>query len=344
MASSKRILIRVDGSHSIGLGHVYRMRTLAENLSEKKYTVHFLTRPYTSGADILGQSGFELLYQIDKTALVETAVLEEYQPDLIVLDILSTPANQLTDLRERTTARVLSFDDTGAGLQQSDGVINALVFCWGQYEPDNCRAKLYEGPDYLIIRPLPTERWQPKRDIGGMMKVFLAFGGTDDHRVSGRMIAALNDLASPLHVTVNLGPAAQADTVLQAAAKTSPHRVEVLHATPDLWQQMLFADLVICGGGIMLYEAAALGVPSAGIATERHEIGNLEFAAKCGFTANLGWESTLDFPEAANNIYRLLKDSNALALMADRALKTVDGQGLDRCVDIAGDLLANAAE
>jgi UDP-2,4-diacetamido-2,4,6-trideoxy-beta-L-altropyranose hydrolase len=336
----KNILIRVDGSHTIGLGHIYRMKSLAEKLIALGFRVSFVTRPDTVGATILQKAEFEIFFQIEDDTLISSKIFQKLSPNLIVFDILSTNSKQLSELREMSTSPLLAFDDTGAGLKQADCVINALVFSWDQYKANACNATLYEGPTYLILQPLPSRRWEQKINLKRGNNIFLAFGGTDDHHVTQRMLEALNKIELNLNIFINLGPGTESDVIKETAITGSPHNIAVVHSEPDLFTRFLETDLVICGGGIMLFELAALGVPSAAIATERHEIYNIKYAANSGFTQALGWEGDMDFTNAAIEISNLLVENKTRRQMSRRGLETVDGGGLDRCAAIVSELAA----
>lgn len=336
----KHILIRVDGSHTIGLGHIYRMKSLAEKLLALRFRVTFVTRPDTVGAKILQKAEFEIFFQIEDDWLISPTVFQKFSSDLIILDILATDPKQLSELREISGSPLVSFDDTGAGLKHADCVINALVFTWGQYEANACNATLYEGPTYLILQPLPRKRWEYEISSGQEKNIFMAFGGTDDHDVTQRMLEALNGIEFILNIFINLGPGSEFDPIAEAAITGSPHNIEILHSEPDLFARFLETDLVICGGGIMLFELAALGVPSAAVATERHEISNINFATNSGFTRALGWEGDMNFDDAAVEISNLLVDNETRRQMSRRGLEIVDGGGLNRCAAIVSELAA----
>lgn len=342
VASAPRVVIRADGSHRIGLGHVYRMRALAQSLAGLGATVKFATLADTEGQALLAATGFEVAaFASPAGSLIPPELLDAFRPDVVVLDILDTDAELLAALRQATPARVIAFDDTAAGLRLADVVINALVFSWGRHDPAACRARLYEGPNYLILQDRARElAAQPHPQPERAESLVLSFGGSDDHQVTGRVLAALSQVGRRLAIQVNLGPGARPDPLLEEAVAASSHAVAIRRAAPSLLDLFRQADLVVCGGGVTVFELAALGTPSAAVATEAHEVANLEFARREGFAHFLGWAGDMDFDAAGAEIGRLLDDPAARRRMARQGPATVDGEGLARCAAIVAAMAA----
>lgn len=331
MANETRILVYVNGSHKIGLGHIVRMDVLARYLSTIGLTPVFLTTAETKGCEILEAAGWPVYASPEGDPFIPAAVLDAVDPQLIILDVLTTDARQLADLRKRTSARIVSFDDTSGGLHVADAVINSLVFSKGRYDPSTCRGALYEGPEYLIFSENLSATEPPHKIRENANRVLLAFGGTDDHAIAGRLVTALNLVDGPLYIRISRGPGTRPDETLEAAISASSHSVSIFQSPDNLFEKFVAADLVVCAGGMMLFELAALGVPSAAIAAEKHEVENITFGEAAGFTAYLGWQRDLDFTVAANRLRGLLQKPDERTRMAVAGKACVDGEGLQRC-------------
>lgn len=333
--AGRRILIRVDGDHAIGLGHIYRMRALAQALVAEGAEVRVLTLAGTVGATLLRDAGLtveELPRSDDHESL--RRLVSVWRPAVVVIDTLETTDDTLAALRPENGALV-TIDDVGAGLRLADAVINPIVFHWGRYRAEECRARLFEGPAYMMLQPEARERAAHDPAIPPRAeRLLLTFGGTDTRNVTERVLEAVNRLDGPLTLRVNLGPGAAPSPRFDAAAAKTPHRLTVMRGCPSLIAEFAAADLVLCAGGVMLYEVAALGVPAAAVATEDHETTNIAYWAARGTAVPLGHHAALDPGRVAEEVGRLLNDQPARRAMSMRGRALVDGRGLARCVAV----------
>lgn len=324
-----RVLIRADGTHSLGMGHAYRMRGLALALAARGHAVTIATLPGTPGADLFAAAG--LACGDDDLALAAPA-------DLVVIDRLDTSAALIAAARAKAK-RVITFDDCGAGLAEADAVVNAIVFHGGRYRAAECAARLYEGPAYIVLQPEILEWRARARAAAGTLRVVVSVGGTDNRAVTPRLVRALEHAPGPLDILVNLGPGADGGAAVAALAASSRHAVRVVQRLPSLIAAFAEADLVLCGGGVTLYELAALGVPAAAVATEPHEVATIRwFADTVGSVRPLGRYDELDDDGLARGLAELIADSPARAAMAAAGRSAVDGRGLDRCVALCEEI------
>lgn len=332
----KRILIRVDGSHAIGFGHIYRMKTLSLALRETGSHVAFLTQADAAANNLLKTTGLSChIFQPDSYDSALKEAIKKERPVLIIQDILETSAESMEHLRRLSSAKIINFDDVGTGLTMADVVINSMVFHWNKYKTDKIRTRLFEGPQYMILQPEISQHIHLNKRIPDKAEnILLVFGGTDTHYVTERALEAINDINVTLNVKINLGPGSKVTRRLEQAVKASGHRIEVIRFAPSLFKEFYQVDLVICGGGNMLYELAALGVPSVSIATEPHEVDNINYWSETGTTVSLGWEEKLNMTQVSETVNRVLRDRERRAKMSEIGKQIIDDQGLSRVLRI----------
>ncbi len=333
---AKKVLARIDGSYTIGLGHIYRMRTLALALRDAGCYVAFLTLENEVANQLLSSTGLTCyVFQRDTYNSTLQEAVQKQRPDLIIQDVLEISADQMETIHQLTTAKIINFDDVGAGLATANVVINSIVFHWNKYKPNESRARLVEGPKYMILQPEIGNYVNRDKKIPAKAEhVLLAFGGTDTYFVTERVLKAINNINGDLNVKINLGPGSKMTPCLEEVVKSSTHQVEILHSVPNLLGEFFQADLVVCGGGNMLYELAALGIPSVSIATEAHEIFNVDYWASVGTTVSLGWREDLILAQVSEAISNLLFEKQRRFKMSLIGKKTVDGLGLSRVLKI----------
>ena len=334
-------LIRVDGSHAIGLGHIYRMKTLALALQEAGSHVAFLTGEDKAANSLLKATGLTCyVFQPDSYNAALTEAIQAQQPDLIIQDILETIPECIEAIRQLSPAKIINLDDVGAGLAMADVVINSIVFNWGRYRAEESQARLFEGPQYMILQPAISQYARLDKTIPDRAEnILLAFGGTDTQHLTEMVLQAINGIGTTLNVKINLGPGSEYTPCLDQAVKASRHHVKVMRSVPNLFEECFKTDLVICAGGIMLYELAALGVPSVAIAAEPHEAFTVDYWSGVGTTAALGRGKTLNLTQVSDAVGNLLGDRRRRAEMSRIGKQTVDDLGLTRVLKIIDEVL-----
>lgn len=337
----RRILIRVDGSYAKGMGHVYRMRALGLELRDIGYDVVFVARADDNGQKILAHTGLRCdVFSPNAEASALSASVCRYKPNLVIQDILTTADDEMIMLRDAAKTKIISIDDEGAGLKMSDIVINRFVSHWGKHDSQKCSAKIYEGPKYMILqKEIGLYKGQYAVAETHEFNVLVAFGGTDDHNITERAVRSLNAIAGKLNIVINMGPGTKSAQGLQNAVDKSAHQIDLVRHSRDIFKLMVSSDLVVCAGGNMLYELAALGVPSVSIAAEREEMFNVGYLSQIGTTQGVGWEGELNESRLSKTIANLLKDKNRRQKMSANGKKEVDGKGLERVVKIIGETL-----
>ena len=338
---NKLLLIRADGSHIIGLGHIYRIKILAKSLINLGGRVVILTLEDPISVMKLQDSEAEIYtYKEGQYHEVFSKLVEAFKFDLLIYDCLAIAKEEITLVKQiNPCLKILTFDDVGDGLQNADVVINSFAFHWNLYDPSEVSTKLFEGTKYMIMQSEIDNYIDDKRHIVDQVtNIFIAFGGTDTHFVTERALAAINGIDIPLNVRINLGPGSQCTPNLIQYSKESWHQVEILYATPNLFQMFCQSDLVLCAGGNMLYELAALGVPAIAIATEKHEIHNTNYWSSIGTIVSLGWEKDLQSEQIRNAVSQLICNKSQRERMSKIGKKTVDNQGLTRVLKIIEDL------
>lgn len=318
-----------------------RMRDLARALAARGSKVTAVTLAGTVGGDILQSSGI-VVHEIAEAAGQSgfRAAAARHDPHVAVIDTLDTDRETIAALHA-AGALVVSFDDCAAGLTDADAVINAIVFHWHRYRRDEVRAGLYEGPQYMILSPDVCGRLPSRYSVTtGSRRVLIAIGGTDTRGLTPNLLRALDGVSEQLQIRVNLGPGVSAAVEHSLVNLRSHHRTEVIRAAHSLADEFLGADLVLCGGGNMLYELAALGVPAAAIATEEHEVLNIAYWREHGTIEDLGHWARLDAVRVAGTVNRLLVDGHRRDEMSQAGPRRIDGRGLDRCLEILDRLAA----
>ena len=164
----RRILVRVDGSSKIGLGHVHNMLTILNHFRNDEILI------VMNSQNKLGYKKFqEHLYQVNffKNDSQLFEVIKKFQPHMIFNDILDTSVNYIKKLKKEKFF-VVNFEDLGDGRRYADLVFNPI------YHSNKNNSNEYFGPNFACVRD-EFRIWEPAVLKTSPKNVVIIFGGSD---------------------------------------------------------------------------------------------------------------------------------------------------------------------
>lgn len=329
-----RIAIRVDGSHQIGMGHVFRMVNLAEALRKAGIEdITFYSRADKQVARWLDEKDISLeLLEVDgRIEPPISTMLKLHNVDLLVNDLLDTSVDYMTEM-SNTDCCIVNFDDNGSGRFLADCRINALP-CKMEPQENGHSARLYQGPDYLLL----GEEFLRNPAISAINRnpksILVTLGGSDTYGNTLSVITALQRIAKLQQIDVVIGPAFRGqDKLIEQLADDK--RFAIHCSVPSLADLMRRHEVAVVGGGITLFEAAACALPTIAVASEDFERINIEWGEARGITRLAGDGQ----PASADSIFdaaqNLLEDWGARRRMNELGPRVIDGNGQRRIVGI----------
>ncbi len=273
----KRILFRTDGHKEIGLGHIYRTLMLASKLIDHDLLL-VAKKQHALGAQIIADGFYR--YRIFDNEAEFKEILTEFNPHIVINDILDTDAQYISDLKDNGRF-VVNFEDLGEGAAQADVVINALYE--GKRTTDNC----YFGKDYYCLRD-EFLLLEPRVTGEQINEVLITFGGTDSNNYTKRVLFVLSRLPSVgFKVTVVTGLGYRDLDSLKNQIESLDINIELLADIRTISKYMHRADLVFTSAGRTVFEVASLGTPIIVMAQNERELSHT-FAREDNGIVNLG--------------------------------------------------------
>lgn len=317
---SLRLLVRLDAGPA-GLGHAVRVSGVLGLMSPK---VDLLLVGQGEGL----QDWFPKLLPIDPESPGGlTAICEAERPDAILLDLPRYPPSLFAELRA-IGLPLVCIDDWGGGID-ADIIINGTVLDeYHRYSDVRPDATLLLGGAYTLVRP--------------------AFGGNpwvDPPSPSVTIVIGSGERASAWAYRL-LGPGIErcawgAVTMVVGAAFPERDRLAAIATAGGVFLRhgltaQALADLLsassvaLITGGMIVYEALAVGVPAVVFPQLENLIAEANFLADLGCIEDLGFDGGMVPINVETSVLSLLADRPRRIDMSARQRSLIDGRGMER--------------
>lgn len=319
------VLIRTAAGPRIGFGHLVRARSLARALGGAIVTIR-------GGADACAAAE-RLGLRIEHDSPDE--MLAGGRAAIVVIDDPSAvrARGTLTAAR-RHGVPVLSLHDLGVASIASDIAVDGTIAPGAYLDATSACC----GPRFAVLDPnIAAARDAAVRRQRG--RVLIALGGGPHDRAAEAIASAILERTPRVHVRIAGGFA-------PALAHLSGHcRVAWLGPRPTLVPELQRCEVAVVAGGMTMYEAAALGTPTVGVAIVRAQRPTIEGFARRGAALDGGLARSRGWIASgpaivAEAVERLRGDAHGRALAARRASALVDGLGVFRVADVIRALAA----
>lgn len=262
--NKKKILVRVDGSTEIGLGHVYNMLTILNHFRKEEILV------VMNKTKKMGFGKFrEYLYNV-KTFSSEAQlmkIIRNFSPDLIINDILDTSTEYMSKLRKFNCV-IVNFEDRGKGSALADLLFNPI------YQQKKNRKDQYYGWKYSCVRD-EFRIWQRNTIRRKVEQVFVSFGGTDPRNMTRKIldiISKTNFKQIKFKIILGIGNIHKNEIkMLAKKINKDGFRIEIVERSDFLAQHVIESDFAITSNGRTVFEVAASKVPIISIAVNQRE-------------------------------------------------------------------------
>ena len=334
-----KIAFRVDGSNSIGMGHVMRCIALAREFDIVcNSEILFIMKDFKEAVDTV-RKNFEvktISKNLGNNANDDysTNIINKFKPEIIVTDILDIGENILLNLKNNCDVLV-SIDDLANTKFCSDVVINGHFYSNNLQYRDFKESTYLLGPSFLILDKAFLSQHVKMKSINKNVKTILVtLGGSDDTKSFLKVIRGINLLEKNYDICMIIGPAFIHYDELDNGIKNSKHQfiVETKVDSRRMSELMFNTDVAIVSGGNTKYELVATGTPGLVICSNMDEVNLTDKLARKGCIINLGLNNQVNENELAHALQTIIENKNLRKKMSDIGKKEVDGMGTHRVV------------
>ncbi|MDR6553578.1 UDP-2,4-diacetamido-2,4,6-trideoxy-beta-L-altropyranose hydrolase [Paenibacillus qinlingensis] len=325
-----QVFIRVDGSTSIGTGHVMRCVLLAEMLVKVGAIVSFLMRAEQGHlCDWVADKGFHvfqmregLFTQSEDEEEVIEILKEQDSVDWLIVDHYGLDAHWEKKIRSYAQ-HIAVIDDLAnrkhdCNLLLDQNYVPNLEQRYDSLVPTSCRLLL--GPPYILLRPeFLHERKNIRTRKGDIKRILVFYGGSDPTNETMKVLKAFEvSEASGIKVDVVVGNA----NPFRAEIKETCTRLGYeYHCQIDyLSSLMSAADFSLGAGGVTMWERCFLGLPTAVTIVADNQRETTEATAQFGAIWNVGFHQKVQVQDYRDVLHKALISSVDLEMMSENAL------------------------
>lgn len=333
---SFKVCFRCDaGIHpEIGTGHITRSLFLAKNFISnnmlKKKDILFLTRNdkgFKLGKKYLEKENFNFEYysnnELSPNSLSESKIINDFGGNLIILDRLKTKKSFIKSIKQNGK-KVVTFDDLGDGREISDLAVSAIFSNIEQSE------NLKKGLNYLILSKQKYKPIKIKKDISNIVATF---GGYDARDFCKHFLENLKYLNKDIEVNIILGNISKRDfdKYLSFVGKNLDGLNINFYVMPTNFHEIISkADIAISSGGLSIFEFVAYGIPTIGLPQYKHQLKTIQSLSNEGICILGSHDMRKSNEKLTSSINFLIDDFLSRKSMSEKAIKKVDGDGINR--------------
>ena len=291
----KKVAIIVNAFEEIGTGNMNRCLTIASKLVFND-VVFFLDEAHPLGIDMVNSYNYKYTIYDGFDNLFDK--LEEYNPEIVINDILDTNSEYILNLKSKGYF-IVNFEDLGTGSEFADVVFDDL------YEHDLSQKNIFTSYKYYILRD--EFYFQPQKIItNAVNNVLIAFPGTDPNNLTEKVINAILSTNYEGRINVIVGIGYPDKEGLVAKIESNPS-VQVYTNVSNISEFMFKADIIFTSSGRLMYDICSLGVPTICLCQDERELTHAFSSNTNGFI-NMGLGEPLEVTEVRDQFIELVNN------------------------------------
>lgn len=309
----KKILIKTDANQEIGTGHIFRGLSIASKLVNHE-VIFLLDEAQPLGIEIVSNNNYPFIThnsRKSKEDIIEK--IEEYDPDIVINDILNTNSKYVKALYDRYYY-IVNFEDLGGGIKYAHMVFDAL------YEHKIPLKNLYSGHKYYILKD-EFNYQESKLVTEEVDRILLTFGGTDPNNFTEKTLETILESSYENEIEIILGLGYAKKKEIQYKYKDN-NRITIYENVRNMSEHMFNADLIFTSAGRTMYEIASIGVPCICLCQNERELSHIFGNVEHGFI-NMGLGSEVSKDEIKETLENTINNYN-LRLEMNKRMLSVD--------------------
>tara|TARA_B110000438_G_scaffold220534_1_gene213622 strand:- start:124 stop:1773 length:1650 start_codon:yes stop_codon:yes gene_type:complete len=278
----KKILVRVDGSKLIGLGHVYNMLTILNQFRNEEILI-LMDKKKSLGKEKFKENLFDVNLITNQTDIFTQ--IQKFKPDIIFNDILNTGTEYIKKLKKENIF-IVNFEDLGKGRIYSDLIFNPIFSTTSKLSNEFYGSKFACVRDEFRVFCRAKIRKKIK-------KISITLGGVDNDDNTFKIIEIIknNKILKDITINVILGFGFKHKEKLMKlinSMKKENYEIKIIEKTDFISKYILDSDFVIVANGRTIFEIGSLKIPMISLSVNsREKQHNFVNESKTGYQINM---------------------------------------------------------
>jgi spore coat polysaccharide biosynthesis predicted glycosyltransferase SpsG len=261
---TKKILIRVDGSKKIGLGHVYNMLTILHHFQNEQILI-VMNKNNKLGSSKFKEKKYKVKFFQNNSELLK--IISNFEPDIIFNDILNTKINYMKKIG-KLSSMIVNFEDVGEGRAHADLVFNPI------FNQKKMLTKEFYGGKFACVRD-EFRIWTSNILRKNVKKILVSFGGTDPTQITTKIFTVIENLSlKNIEFIIMLGFGFDHKKEIKKSANyliKNGFRIKLIEKSDLLAKYIRYVDFAIVSNGRTVFEVASMQVPILSVAVNDRE-------------------------------------------------------------------------
>lgn len=260
----KKILVRIDSTVKIGMGHVFNMLTILNHFRNDEILI-LMHKNKNLGYQQFTENLFNVSFFKSDEELRK--ILIRFKPDIVFNDVLNTTKSYMKKL-QKFTPMIVNFEDTGEGRKLANLVFNPI------FEKQKSLSNEFYGAEYACVRD-EFRIWKNKTLSKNVKKILITFGGTDPSNITEKTLSIIEKIGiKNIEFTVLLGFGYIHKKIIKEKIKKLQQenfKINLVDSSNFIAKYTRDIDFAIVSNGRTVFELAAMNIPLLTISVNARE-------------------------------------------------------------------------
>ena len=260
----KKILVRIDSTIKIGMGHIFNMLTILNNFRNDEIII-LMHKNRNLGYKKFKENLYNVIFFASDDEFNE--ILTKFKPDIIFNDILNTKASYMKKLHNHATM-IVNFEDQGEGKKFANLVFNPI------FEKQKSLPNEFFGSKYACVRD-EFRIWKNEILSKNIHKILISFGGTDQNNITEKTISIIekNNIKN-IEFILLLGFGYMHKKMIKQKIKNlqrNNFNIVLVDSSDFIAKYTRDIDFAIVSNGRTVFELASMNIPILAISVNTRE-------------------------------------------------------------------------
>lgn len=258
-----RVAFITDGGQEMGMGHVMRSLTFAQEISQS-CEVFFVTSSEAPVQEFIKSKGYGIIFADGLDSTIQA--ISEVGANVVIIDRVFVEEELAKKIKLIMNCKVAVMDSASEANRWADIVVNGLLskFRNESHFDEDTNTQYYSGPKYLILKP-DFDGLKRSESVNPLdaRSILIIFGGSDPNNLTCLTLRGLLGMKDrTFDIDIVMGPKfGFKREVLQAIDDFSAQeRVTVHENVGNVAELMWKNELVFTAPGLAMFEALAVGL------------------------------------------------------------------------------------